>query len=64
MVILSGGLVQDNALLMDHLRQRLAQEVTAWAQRSLVVEISQLGYFGGVVGAAAVAEERLLTESA
>lgn len=64
MVILSGGLVQDNALLMEHLRRRLAQEVTAWAQRSLVVEASQLGYFGGVVGAAAVAEERLLTESA
>lgn len=60
MVILSGGLVQDNALLMDHLRQRLAGEVNAFAQRSLVVEASQLGYFGGVVGAAAVAEQRLL----
>jgi len=40
MVIVSGGLAQDNALLMEHLRQRLAEEGTAWAQRSLVVESS------------------------
>jgi N-acetylmannosamine-6-phosphate 2-epimerase/N-acetylmannosamine kinase len=59
LLVLSGGLVQSNQILLDTLRERLAAEVIAWPHRTLRVELSKLGYFGGLYGAAAIGEERL-----
>jgi glucokinase len=55
MLILAGGLVQNNPLLMSALTEELAKRVTVWALRQLRVEASALGYSAGVLGAAAVA---------
>lgn len=60
MVILSGGLAQSNELLVPLLREALAQKVMNWEQRSVQIRLSDLGYHGGVLGAAAMA----LTHSA
>ena len=57
MVILAGGLAQNNPLLVKLLTEELAQRVTVWPQRHLQVEASQLGYWAGVLGAAAVASD-------
>lgn len=57
LLIFSGGLVEQNSLLIDFLRERLPYEVTAWEQRHIDVRASELGYYGGVFGAAAVAAE-------
>ena len=54
-LIISGGLVQNNPLLMQLLREGLASAVPAWHERSLRILDSPLGYIGGVMGAAAVA---------
>jgi N-acetylmannosamine-6-phosphate 2-epimerase/N-acetylmannosamine kinase len=58
LLIVSGGLAQDNPLLLEVLREELANRLTVWAQRRLEVRASDLGYHGGVLGAAAVALER------
>jgi glucokinase-like ROK family protein len=55
MVILAGGLAQNNPLLVKLLTEELAQRVTVWPQRHLQVRASALGYWAGVLGAAAVA---------
>ena len=55
MLILAGGLAQDNPLLLQALTEELAKRVTAWPQRQLRVQASALGYSAGVLGAAAVA---------
>lgn len=55
LLILAGGLTQDNPLLLSALTEELAQRVTVWQQRKLRVEFSSLGYSAGVLGAAAVA---------
>lgn len=55
MLILGGGLAQDNPLLLENLRQALAKRVVNWPQRKLCVRASALGYSAGVLGAAAVA---------
>lgn len=57
LLIFSGGLVENNPLLLDRLRERLPREVTAWERRRVEVRASELGYYGGVYGAAAVAAE-------
>ncbi len=59
LLIFSGGLVEDNPLLIEAVRDRLPREVNAWAQRRVEVRASELGYYGGVFGAAAVAAEPL-----
>jgi len=55
MLILGGGLAQNNPLLISALTEELAKRVTAWPQRQLQVQVSALGYSAGVLGAAAVA---------
>jgi glucokinase len=55
MLILGGGLAQNNPLLISALTEELAKRVTLWPQRHLRVQASPLGYSAGVLGAAAVA---------
>lgn len=57
-LILSGGLAQNNPALIEALTAGLANRIPAYKQRSLVVRSSPLGYYGGVLGAAAVAVAR------
>jgi len=58
LVILSGGIAQSNPFLVGDLDCELERSVTVWSRRKLRVEISSLGYHGGVLGAAAAAAER------
>jgi glucokinase-like ROK family protein len=60
MLILAGGLVQNNPLLVSALTEELAKRVTVWPQRQLRVEASALGYSAGVLGAAAVASAAVI----
>ena len=55
MLILGGGLAQNNPLLISAVTEELARRVTVWPQRDLRVQASRLGYSAGVLGAAAVA---------
>lgn len=57
-LILSGGLVQNNSVLIQGLIAELARTVPAYTQRKLMVRTSPLGYYGGVLGAAAIAIEQ------
>jgi glucokinase len=59
LIILSGGLAQDNPFLPADVEAELATQLTVWRERSLAVRASTLGYHGGVLGAAAVAFERI-----
>jgi glucokinase len=55
LLILAGGLAQNNPILLNVLTDELAKRVTVWQQRKLRVAFSSLGYAAGVLGAAAVA---------
>jgi glucokinase-like ROK family protein len=55
LLILAGGIAQNNPLLLGGVTAELAKRVTAWQQRKVRVEFSSLGYSAGVLGAAAVA---------
>jgi glucokinase-like ROK family protein len=55
LLILAGGIAQNNPLLLSAVTDELAKRVTVWQQRKLRVEFSSLGYSAGVLGAAAVA---------
>ena len=55
LLILAGGLVQNNSLLLRVLEEELASRVTVWDERRLRLQASALGYSAGVLGAAAVA---------
>jgi glucokinase len=57
LVILSGGIAQSNPFLVEDLENELERNVTVRSRRKLRVEISTLGYYGGVLGAAAAAAE-------
>jgi predicted NBD/HSP70 family sugar kinase len=57
-LILSGGLVQNNSVLIDAIQTELANTIPAYKERKLMIRASPLGYYGGVLGAAAVAIER------
>lgn len=59
MVILGGGLVQNNPILVEELSRELSESVIAWNERRIEVRVSELGYHAGVLGAAAVALERM-----
>jgi len=59
LLILAGGLAQNNPLLLSDLTEELSKRVRVWQQRKLRVEFSSLGYSAGVLGAAAVASARL-----
>jgi hypothetical protein len=58
-LILSGGVVQNNNLLLTALEANLRTMVSVWDQRRLRVLTSPLGYHGGVLGAGAVALQAL-----
>ncbi|HTS69799.1 MAG TPA: putative N-acetylmannosamine-6-phosphate 2-epimerase [Terriglobia bacterium] len=64
LLILGGGLAQNNPLLLSALKEELAKRVTAWPQRRLRVQASALGYEAGVLGAAAVAAQAIATSGA
>lgn len=55
LIVLAGGLAQNNPLLLSALASHLGPRVTAWRQRDLRIVASPLGYSAGVVGAAALA---------
>ena len=59
MLILGGGIAQNDPLLIGALTEELAKRVTVWPQRHLRVQASALGYSAGVLGAAAVASAAL-----
>jgi predicted NBD/HSP70 family sugar kinase len=59
MLILAGGLAQDNPLLLQVLTEELETRTTVWRERHLQVVGSCLGYSAGVLGAAAVASSGL-----
>jgi glucokinase len=59
MIILSGGLAQDNPQLLADVTDELSRRVIAWELRGLKIEASALGYYGGVLGAAAIAFDAL-----
>jgi glucokinase len=63
LIILSGGLAQDNPFLPRDVECELARLVTVWRERRLRVRTSELGYHGGVLGAAAIAIERCVASS-
>jgi putative N-acetylmannosamine-6-phosphate epimerase/predicted NBD/HSP70 family sugar kinase len=61
MIILCGGIVQNNPTLLTDLQEELPNHVVDWGHRQLRICFSQLGYHAGVLGAAAVACERLIS---
>jgi len=52
---LGGGLTENNPLLISVLNDELAKLVRPWENRELRVMASELGYYGGALGAAALA---------
>ncbi|MGA2113324.1 MAG: putative N-acetylmannosamine-6-phosphate 2-epimerase [Bryobacteraceae bacterium] len=54
-IVLSGGLAVNNPQLLAAVGERLPSLVSVWDRRGLSVVSSGLGYFGGVLGAAALA---------
>jgi len=56
-LILGGGLTENNSLLFSVLHEELSQLLRPWEARRLKILPSELGYYGGVVGAAALAFE-------
>lgn len=61
LLALAGGLVQENPLLVETLRSELETRISMPKRRRLRIAVSELGYYAGVYGAAAVARERLGT---
>jgi predicted NBD/HSP70 family sugar kinase len=55
LIVLSGGLTQRNPWLPGIVREHLEATDQAWKLRPTRVAVSSLGYFGGVMGAIAVA---------
>ena len=60
LVILSGGIAQDNPLLVSSLLNELSLSIMARRMRNLKIVQSELGYYGGVFGAGAVVRDRWL----
>jgi glucokinase len=58
LIILSGGLAQNNPRLIPLVESELARMVPQWDKRNLPIAASQLGYHMGVLGAAALAKRR------
>jgi N-acetylmannosamine-6-phosphate 2-epimerase/N-acetylmannosamine kinase len=57
LIVLSGGVAQDNCLLLEDLEEQLGRLVIGWKQRRLNVALSSIACYGGVIGAAAIALE-------
>ena len=45
------------------MEEELAKRVTVWGQRHVQLCVSALGYYAGVLGAAAVAMEKLFRQA-
>lgn len=58
LLVLAGGLTQNNPFLLEFLQQELSGALLAPELRRLKIRFSQLGYEAGVIGAAAVAKAR------
>jgi hypothetical protein len=56
-LVISGGLAQNNPSLFTFLEEELDHRVIAREQRRLQIRPSTLGYMSGVQGAAAIAIE-------
>ena len=56
-VIFGGGLMENNPILMSVLHEELPKFLRPWENRGLRILPSELGYHGGVLGAAALAFE-------
>ena len=59
LLILAGGLAQNNSHLVTAFTEELKKRVTVWPARHLRVQASALGYSAGVLGAAAVASSAM-----
>jgi predicted NBD/HSP70 family sugar kinase len=59
LIVLSGGLVQNNARLLAQVSHQLSQTIPQWAKRKLCITASSLGYHVGVFGAATIAKRML-----
>jgi glucokinase len=59
LLILAGGLAQNNPRLVTAFTEELKKRVTIWPERHLRVQASALGYSAGVLGAAAVASSAM-----
>jgi glucokinase-like ROK family protein len=59
MIILSGGIVENNPLLLQHFQIGLKSGVPVWEHRRIQVQVSRLGYFSGVLGAVAAVLEKI-----
>jgi N-acetylmannosamine-6-phosphate 2-epimerase/N-acetylmannosamine kinase len=59
MIILSGGIVENNPLLLQYFQNELQSGVSVWEQRKIQIQVSRLGYFSGVLGAVAAALEKI-----
>jgi hypothetical protein len=55
---LGGGLPENNPLPISVLNDELARLVRPWENQELRVMAPELGYYGGVLGAGALAFER------
>ena len=64
LIVLAGGLVQKNPRLPDLIERRLKAADRAWNYRAVRVVASDLGYFGGVLGAAAAVQINASTSCA
>jgi predicted NBD/HSP70 family sugar kinase/putative N-acetylmannosamine-6-phosphate epimerase len=54
LLVLAGGVAQDNPFLLPDLESELVSRITVPTQRRLSLRISELGYYAGVYGAAAI----------
>ena len=57
LIVLSGGLVEKNPVLLPLVEERLRSTDSAWSVRPTRIAASKLGYYGGVLGAAAIAQK-------
>ena len=55
LVVLSGGIAENNTLLLEDLEEDLSGMVIGWEQRYTRLALSKIACFGGVIGAAAIA---------
>lgn len=55
LVVLSGGIAENNTALLEDLKEDLGRVVIGWEQRFTRLALSKIARFGGVMGAAAIA---------
>ncbi len=59
MIVLSGGIAENNPLLLQHFQIGLQSGVSVWEHRKIQIQVSRLGYFSGVLGAVAAVLEKM-----